>query len=236
MTFPTFWFFGFLNYLGWPRKIGLIRQRKVVNGAVFCMAVKTAVRFAIAIGVKRPNTAIKLLADLFKWDSSQQASVEIWRSLDSSENIFAQRDISPEDIIVGPHMTLPDLTNPEDLLNDLIPWENILEKGCYIDYFHMVFCQGLVWGLSHPEEALTRDEEQRQKLHKKLPEMLAYGLDVHVPETLEEYADAIEESVNEFQEQVRPLAEAPQELLELPIIKNRIGKIEIGNDIQVKTK
>ena len=42
---------------------------------------------------------------------------------------------------------------------------------------------------------------------------------------LEELADAMEESVNSFQNEIRPLGEVRQELLSLPAIASRLNSI-----------
>jgi len=223
MTFPAFWFFGFLNHAEWPRTTGLLRRRKIVSHCVVCGAVRELVHAAIALGAQRPNTAIKLLADLFtKRDWSQQSANEIWNKLDPSEQVSNQPDKAPEEVIANFPMTLPDPTNPEELQNDLIAWQNVLQEA-FSAHYHWVFCQGLVWGLSHPEEALDHYERQRQGFLKKLPDMLRAGLKVHTPETLEEFADSIEESVNSFENDIHPLAEIPQELLSLPVIAARLA-------------
>jgi hypothetical protein len=85
--------------------------------------------------------------------------------------------------------------------------------------------QGLIWGLGHPEEASALVDKQRQRLLENLPRMREAGLDVHSPETLAEFAEAVEESVNSFQTEVRSLAEIPSELLAFQPIKARIDHV-----------
>lgn len=78
MEFPGYYLFGFLNAAGWPRTTGLFRRRKIVSHVVVCGAVRELVHSAIALGAERPNTAIRLLADLFrKRDWSEQLIKEI---------------------------------------------------------------------------------------------------------------------------------------------------------------
>jgi hypothetical protein len=55
--------------------------------------------------------------------------------------------------------------------------------------------------------------------------MLQAGLKVQSPATFEEFADAIKESVNAFQNEIRPFDEIPQELLSLPVISTRLNSI-----------
>jgi hypothetical protein len=218
MEFSAYFLFGFLNAEGWPRTTGLFRRRKIVSHVVVWGAVTGLVRSAIALGAKRPNTAIKLLADLFrKRDESKQPIKELWSELDPSKQVLNQPDKPPEEVIANFPMTVSGPTN-------LIAWENVFQEA-FIAHYHWVFYQGLVWGLSYPKEASARYEEQRQKHLKDLPVMLQAGLKVHSPETLEEVADAIEELVNSFQNETRPFDEVPRELLNLPIVAARLNSI-----------
>jgi hypothetical protein len=223
MTFPTYWLFGFLNHMGWPRTTGLFRRRKIVSHLIVCSAVRELVHSAIALGVERPNTAIKLLADLLiKRDWSQQSVKELWNALDPSEKVSNQPEKSPEEIIASFPMTVPDPTNPEEVQQDLIAWENVLTEN-FSAHYHWVFSQGLVWGFIHPKEALAHHEKQRKKYLTRLPEMLQAGLDVHPIKPLEELANAIENLVDSFQNEFHPFGEIPQELASLPAITTRLG-------------
>jgi hypothetical protein len=112
----------------------------------------------------------------------------------------------------------------ENILKDVIEWKTILTDK-FSAHYHCAFVRGLVWGISHPKEALARYEEQRQKHLKNLPDMLSHGLDVHSPETFEEFADSMEESVNAFRNEIRPFGEIPRELLSLPVIASRLNSI-----------
>lgn len=227
IEFPAYYIFGFLKTAGWLRTTGLFRRRKIVSHIVVCGAVRELVHSAIALGAERPNTAIKLLADLFrKRDWSQQSAKEIWKELDPSKQVSNQSDKPPEEVIADFPTTVPNPTNPEEVQRDLIAWENVLQKA-FSAHYHWVFCQGLVWGLLHPEEALARHEEQRQRHLKNLPRMHQAGLEVHPPAKLDGFADTIEELVTSFQNEIHPLAEVPQELLSLPEINSRFSKPEI---------
>lgn len=221
MTFPAFSFFGFLNYMGWPRTKGLLIRKKVVAYTIVWMAVTHSVRGGIALGALRPKIAVSLLADLFsKSDWSRQPATEIWARFDPSEKVANNSDQTPEEVIAG--FPTPLYNNPEEGFQDFFEWEFLLTDS-FSAHYHSLFAEGLIWGLSHPEEALARDEEERQECLKNLPDMLSHGLDVHPRETFEEFADAMEESVNGFQDEIRPFAEAPQELLDLPAIAARLA-------------
>ncbi|OHB62490.1 MAG: hypothetical protein A2167_03415 [Planctomycetes bacterium RBG_13_46_10] len=231
MTFPAFWFFGFLNYAGWPRTKGLLVRKKVVNYTVFCSAIIQLVKAGIALGSLRPQIAVSLLADLFgKRDWSQQPATELWPYLDPSDKVADNSDKYPEEAIAG--IEPPLYNHPEEWLRDFVEWEFLLTDS-FSAHYHYLFVQGLIWGFSYPEEAMGCYEEKRQRFFKNLPEMLKTGIKVHSPETLEEFADAVEESVNSFQNEVRPLAEVPQELLDLPAINVRISQPEVIHDIHV---
>lgn len=221
--FPAYFLFGFLNTAGWPRTIGILRRRKVVSHAVVCGAITELVRIAIALGAKKPNIAIKLLANIFrKRNWSQQSAKEMWAKYDPSEQVSNQPDKPPEEIIANFPMTVPDFTNPEEVQRDLIAWENVSQEA-FSAHYHVVFCQGLIWGLSHPDEASAHYETQRQQFLENLPDMLQAGLAVRPPETFEEFANIMEESVNEFQNEIHPFGEIPQELLSIPVIANRLN-------------
>jgi hypothetical protein len=191
------------------------------------MGLQALVRAGIALGALRPKTAIILLADLFtKRDWQRQPAIELWDALDPSKQVADNSDKSPEEVIAGIQSPMVFFNNKPELfdniLKDVIEWKLILTDK-FGAYYNWIFAQGLVWGLSHPEEALARYEEQRQKHLKNLPDMLSHGLDVYPPETFEEFTDAIEESVNAFQDEIHPFAEIPRELLSLPAIASRLN-------------
>ena len=233
MTFPDFWLLGFLNFMGWPQKTRL-SGTPVISCIALWGSLGVLGRAGIALGALRPRIAVSMLADqLSDRDWSRKLATEFWNDFDPSQQVSNNSDKSPEDVIVG--MQSPwDFFEGDSLFKKitkylfnpkgLIDWECILADEFSARY-HVIFAKGLVWGLSHPEEALARDEERRQKHLKNLPDMLSHGFDVHAPETLEEFADAIEESVNAFQDEIHPFASVPQELLSLPAIASRLDSI-----------
>ena len=234
MPFPAFWLFGFLNHMGWPRIKGLFRKQ-VVSSIILWEGLVALVRAGIALGALRPSIAVSLLADLLsERDWSQQPATEFWNHFDPSQRVANNSDKSPEEIITGfqspwdffenkPLKFNKILKDPSNL-KDVVEWEFILTDK-FSAIYHVIFIEGLIWGLSHPEEALARHEEQRQKHLKNLPDMVSHGIDVHSPETLEEFADAMEESVNTFQDEIRPFARVPKELLSLPAIATRLNAV-----------
>jgi hypothetical protein len=231
MTFPTFWFFLFLDCIGWPRTKGLFFRKQVVSSIVLWGGLVALVRAGIALGTLRPKIAVSLLADLFsERDWSQKPVIELWTHFDPSKQLANNSDKLPEEIIAGGQSPMDFFSNkPEqfddvlkDAMKDVIEWKFVLSNEFSARY-HIVFIKGLIWGLSHPKEALARHEEQRQEDLKYLPDMLSHGLNVQPPETLEEFADSMEESVNAFQEEIRPFAEIPHELLNLPVIATRLN-------------
>ncbi|MCJ7786638.1 hypothetical protein MUP06_00245 [Patescibacteria group bacterium] len=229
MTFPAYWLFGFLNYAGWPRTKGILIRKKVVSSVILRGGLVSLVRAGIALGALRPKTAVRLLADLFsKRDWPRQPATEAWAQFDPSEKIANTPDKPPEEVIAGIQSPMSFFNNkPEkfdNILKDVIEWEFIFTDE-FSAYYHLIFGRGIIWGLSHPREALARYEEKRQHLLKKLPEMLQAGLEVHPLETLEEFADSMEESVNVFQKEIRPFVEIPQELLSIPVIDTRLNSI-----------
>ena len=229
MTFPGSWFLSFLNRMGWPQTKGLFIRKQVISSIVLWGGLVTLVRGGIALGALRPKTAISLLADLLtKRDWNQQSATELWTALDTSKQVTNNSDKSPEEVITEIQSPMVFFKNKsekfDNILKDVIEWKYIFTEKFSV-YFHWIFAQGLAWGLSHSEEALAYYEEQRQTHLKNLPDMLSNGLDVHSPETFEEFADAMEESVNAFQDEIRPLAKVPQELLSLPAIATRLNSM-----------
>lgn len=191
------------------------------------------VRVGIALGALRPSIAVSLLADLLsKRDWSRQPATELWAHFDPSEQVGNNSDKDPEEIIAGIESPMDFFSNkPEqfdnilkDVKKDVIEWKFVLSNEFSARY-HIIFIKGLIWGIGHPEEALSRYEEQRKEHLKNLPDMLSHGLDVYPPVTFEELADAIEKSVNAFQDEIRPFAKVPQELLSLPAIATRLNSI-----------
>jgi hypothetical protein len=229
MTFPAYWLFGFLNYLGWPRTKGLLIHKKVVSSLVLWGGLVELVQAGIALGTLRPKTAITLLADSFaERDWLLNPVTELWAKFDPSKKVANKLDKRPAEVIAEqiqyPQFSLTLYNNnPEKALQDLIEWKFILSDSFTADY-HIIFVQGLIWGLSHPEEALASYKEERKRLLTTLPLAISAGLNVPPQiETLEEFADAMEEAVNSFQNRIRPLAEIPQELLKFPAIVTRLN-------------
>jgi len=222
MTFPTYYLIGFLNSMGWPRKTGLFIQKEVVNRIILFEAVQVSVNAAIALGVARPNIAVNLLADLFsKRDWAQESTKEIWDELDPHEEICNNSNKTPEETIAP----IPQAVFEE--LNSLIDWKFVFQEEFQLQ-LHWRFGKGLVWGLSHPKEALACHEEQQQKDLKKLPAMLKSGLDIHPLENLNEFAEQAEEVVNSFQREIHPLVDVPKELLNLTEVKARISQSDLA--------
>jgi hypothetical protein len=235
MIFPAYFLFGFLNHEGWPRTKGLLIRKKVVSCAVLSGGLVELVQAGIALGALRPKIAIALLAESFaERDWSLNPVADLWANFDSSKKIANKLDKRPAEVIAEqiqyPQFSLAFYNdNPEKALRDLIEWKFILSNLFTTDY-HIVFLQGLIWGLSHSEEALVRYEEERKRLLTTLPLALSAGLNVPPQiETLEEYADAMEEAVNSFQNRIRPLAEIPQELLKFPAIVIRLNSHAMQN-------
>jgi hypothetical protein len=223
MTFPAFWLSGFLNHMGWPRKTGLLFRKDVVNYNVLWSSLVSLARAGIVLGISKPKTAINLFADLFpKRDWQKQTVKELWDKLDPSKQIIETLDKTPEEVItwIKPHFDKVGQLN--NILKDAVEWNSIFTDNTFATHFHVIFAQGLIWGLSHTEEAKKRWEEQSQKLLEDLPEMLSVGLDVRSPETPEELADAMQESVNAYNQEIRPFAEIPQELINFPLIAARL--------------
>jgi len=223
MTFPAFWLFKFLNYAGWPRTKGLLIRKKVVNCTILWGAATQLAKAGIAIGALRPKIAVSLLGDLFpNRDWSRQPATELWVQFDPSEQVANKSDEPPEEVIV--EILFPSTFYNNRDISVILPWEFVLSKEFQSDYY-ITFAEGLIWGLSHPEEALDRHEKQRQRFLKNLSLMLQAGLKVHPLETLEKFADETEEFVNSFQNEIRPFAKVPQELLSLPVIAARLKSI-----------
>ena len=216
MTFPTYYLIGFLNSMGWPKKTGLFIKKEIVNGVILFEAVQALVKNAIALGVARPNIAVNLLADLFsKRDWTQESTKEIWDKLDPHKEICNNSNKTPEETIAP----LPLAVSEE--LKSFIEWKFVFQEGFQLQ-LHWRFGKGLVWGLSHPKEASDCHEEQQREVLKDLPVMLKSGLDVHPLENLHKFAEQVEDVVNSFQRETRPLVKVPKELLNLPEVKVRI--------------
>jgi len=226
MTFPYYYLVMVLNSMGWPRKTGLFIRREVVSHSIVWVAVEVAVGAAIALGAARPRIALALLANLFTGkDWSLQTATELWSDLDPSEEVAAHPDESLGKIIAQPPMSVLVHLNSRDMKKDLVRWKYVSMKE-FVTLYHWIFCRGLVWGLSHPREALDRHEKQRQQLLQLLPEMLQHDLEVHSPDKFDVFLDETEELVNSYQNEIRPLAEVPQVLLDLPIIRARFNQPE----------
>lgn len=229
MIFPAYILLGFLNHEGWPRTKGLLIRKKVVSCAVLSGGLVELVQAGIALGASRPKIATALLADSFaERDWSLNPGAELWTNFDPSKKVTNKSDKRPAEVIAEqiqyPQFSLAFYNdNPEKALRDFVEWKFILSDLFTTDY-HIVFVQGLIWGLSHPEEALASYEEERKRLLTRLPLAISAGLNVPPQiETLEEFADVMEEAVNSFQNKIRPLAEIPQELLKFPTIATRLN-------------
>ncbi|MBN2591666.1 MAG: hypothetical protein JXA96_17505 [Sedimentisphaerales bacterium] len=236
MTFPSYCLYGLLNSMGWPRITGLFSRRKVVSQIVVYNSVEVLVKAAVSLGAASPYIAIKLLTDIFrKRDWVNQSVKEIWDALDPTEQVSSQPEKSPIKVIAACPESFFTSINKDEIHSNLIEWESILIKE-FKAYYNWVFAQGLVWGLSYPKEAIEYYEKERNEYLEIFPDALSCGLDVHSPETIEGFIDEIEELVNSFQKEIHSLADAPKELLEFQIIKNRIEKLEMTIDKHAKTK
>jgi len=203
--------------MGWPRTTGLFVRKKIVNLRIVWVNVEIAVKYAISLGAARPRIALALLVEHFsEGEWTLRFATELWADLDPSDEVAAQPDKRPEELITAyPHAD----RNP--LALELVPWDYVLSEN-FLGHYYLAFCKGLVWGLSQPEEALEQYEKERQRAHECIPKMLQYGLEAHPIPAFDEWVDIIEEEVNTYQNEIRPLAEVPQSLLDLPQVRARL--------------
>jgi hypothetical protein len=195
---------------------------------------------AIALGTERPNIAIALLADLFSRGGDVGDAEKFWTYLDPTEKVNSRPDLEPvKAIIEAQSARLVQLQSPASLLVEklfspfdiknqsescYVEWDSINSKD-FLAFYVLVFAKGLVWGLSHPKESRSGYEAKREKSLKNLPDAIRSGLDVdprYACPTLDEMCNIIQEFLDSFQKEIRPLSPIPQELLSLPQVIQRI--------------
>jgi hypothetical protein len=221
ITFPTYYLIGFLNSMGWPKKTGLFIKKEVVNEVILSIAVQGSVVSAIALGVAKPMIAVCLLADIFRKRNLLQEPVkELWSKLDPYEEIKKYTNKAPEKIIAP-------LTVSMNEMESLVDWKCVFGED-FQSYLHWRFCQGLVWGLNHPKEAIRCHENQQQESLKYIPVMLKSGVDVHPIEPLGIFAEQMETVVNSYQNDICTLGAVQKELLNLPEVIARINQSDLA--------
>jgi len=231
MTFVLYYLVGMLKAMGWPRKVGLPMLRKeVVDAFVIRMAIQQMVEFATVLGAKRPNVAIRLIADMFRQrDYTQQPAAQLWAKLDATQTVTLHPEISPAEAIAR---FIGDSSGKDygKILGqgpsqNFVPW-SFVGGGPISFASHMPFAMALAWGIEHPEEALAAWEAQYKQYAEDLPEMLAAGLKLDPPHTIptsDDICASIEEVLAFFQKEVRPLVAVPPELLALPAVARRLN-------------
>jgi len=239
ISFPIYFLFGLLEAAHQPQQIGIPCFRKqIVWLDILRSVVENAIETAVALGAARPTTAISLISHMLSiGDLSQQQAEELWHSLDPTEQINCHPDLYPPQAI----MAWPfDAGQNEGLTTfdwpcigqtlkysncDYVEWRYFYSNKFGI-FYQSSFAEGLVWGLSYPQEASSAHESQRKSMLKKTSQLIDRGIDLHYdPQqacpTLEELCVRGENLVAMFQATVRPFNPIPPELLSLPQIASR---------------
>ena len=232
MTFVSYYLVGFLKSMGWPRKLGFPLLRKnVVDAFAIRMAIETMVQFAMVLGAKRPDIAIRIIADIVRQrDSKKKSAAELWEWLNPIAIVAAHSEVSPSKAIArffcsdkDMSILLGDAPSQNFVPEDFVTSETI--SVCS----NLPFAQALVWGIEHPQEALTAFEDERRKYSEKLPEMISSGLKLDPPYTCptsDDVCKSMQELISSYQNEVRSLCTVPQDLLALPSVAQRITDLE----------
>jgi hypothetical protein len=229
MTFVMYYLVGFLKSMGWPRKLGLPMLRKeVVEVSVIRVAIHTMVDFATVLSAKRPDTAICIIANSFSPDFKKTAAVEFWAWLDPTRIVASHPQLRPAEAIARFSFDGKDWLR--DAPSDLLPWDLVVGGEGISLYSQVLFAQALVWGIEHPEEALTAYEAHLKALEEMLPNMISAGLKLDAPyrpPTSDEVCESIEEVIASYQKEVPSFGTVPQDLLALPSVAQRLSGREL---------
>ncbi|HUS88895.1 MAG TPA: hypothetical protein VMW91_05910 [Desulfosporosinus sp.] len=214
--------------MGWPRKVGFPLLRKnVVDAFVIRMAIEAMVKFAVVLGAKRPDIAIRIIADIFRQrDSKKTTAAELWERQNPTAIVAAHPEVSPAEAIARFFCSDKDMAI---LLGDA-PSQNFVPEDFVTSetisfYSTLPFAKALVWGIEHPQEALTAFEDERRKYSEKLPDMISSGLKLDPPYTCptsDDVCKSMQELISSYQNEVRSLSNVPQDLLDLPSVAQRI--------------
>lgn len=232
MTFVSYYLFGFLQLMGWPRKKGIPFFRKnVVDLFILKMLIEQMTQFAILLGAIRPKIAISIIADMTNnRDRARKPAEELWAFLDPTKIVTSHPKLDPAEVITHFPTAGQDCRHlfPKDIGQHYVPSEFLMSEPL-TSHSQTTFLRGLVWGFDHSQEALTAFEAKKKQLEKWLPEVTsgAVKLSLDPPydcrtATPDEICNEIREVLGSFQKEIRPLSSIPDDLLSLPQVIQRL--------------
>lgn len=221
-TFPDFLFFGMLREANWPRKTGTFKKTEAVDPRFVDFLMVRVAEMSVTLGAGSPKLAAQLLADIFRdRDWEDQPLGDLLHDLDPSPRVAAAPGQRPWNSIVTLRLAQqPDITKPE-----LMPWE-VLTRPQFLVQLQITCAQGLIWGLLHPEEGLAAIAKQNATLNERLPIFKNAGLKIDDQFSVPAVADAIaniEQFIDAYQQEQRPLIPLPAALAQSPQITKRVG-------------
>jgi hypothetical protein len=230
MTFVSYYLVRFLKSMGWPRKVGIPLLRKnVVDAFVIRIAIETMVQFAIVLGAKRPDIAIRIVANIVgQGYSKKKSAAELWEWLNPTALVAAHPEVSPSEAIARfccPEKDMAILLG-DDLSQNFVPQDFLTSQTISFLSNHP-FAQALVWGIEHPQEALNAFEAKRAKHIEILPKMISYGVKLDNPYTVSTSDDVckfVQDMISSYENEVCSLCSVPQDLLALPSVAKRISE------------
>jgi len=219
--FPVYFLYGLLRSANWPRRVGMIAKKEVVDPRVVDTARVGLAELGVGLGAGSPALAARLLADIFRdRDWNTQPLSELLPEMDPSALVASQPAKLPwQALVQTPMAQEPDVTKEE-----YMPWDLLADRSFRLDLYYTL-ARGLMWGILHPNEANAAYEGHARGLRQRLPMIRHAGLVLDPgfsPPTLPEWIDGHETIVLAYEKERRRLVALPAALAQAEPIAARL--------------
>jgi hypothetical protein len=208
MSIFTFYFATqLMGEAGWPRKLGMFKGVGY-DTLLADAALAQSIDWGAGLGAGRPGRALQMIAEMYRdrdwhgtgegtdppnFEAFVESTQETW-----SRAASPREAVRPVPLAKSWHkstITVEELKDPRLM----VPAEQLL-------------LQALLWGLSYPESFnawFSKDVTNRESIAT----MLAAGVEVGQPPTLEQYFEAGEQIVLDYERDIGPLPLIPPKLV-----------------------
>lgn len=224
ISFPQFFFLGLMDAAGWPQKRGALSRKLMANAMVVDGAREQLAQLCMALGATAPSVATRVLADVMnEWTTPElREEGKIEEYLDEVAQWTATRQqaqpaMSPWAALVDPRMLdiglggrqPTDLRSIQNATQKLMPW-SVCQDDKFQRMLHIEVMEALVWGLFHPEDAVSALNSSLTDATQGWGRAKRSGMRLEGdPQTAAEYYAECRTMVVNFECEVRPLAAYP---------------------------
>lgn len=214
--FAFFYLFTALESMGFPKRRGFLPPRQVVATEALDAAVNTLMRCGVVAGGLSPDSAARLLAEIFSDNPWTDASVDILLTGLNVQDDFEM--VAPWDEL-GPETTAD--------YGSFWPWASV-KNAEFLQLVAGSFARCIIWSLHHPDATARALETDFIRSMKTVNEMAAWGIPIDasaMPATAGGWLATLDGLVAGYElTKRRSLGPIPPALARHPVIAARLAK------------